>query len=259
MPNSKTPVLIMALIMVAIGTALLLCLSTLTTEIHPPTAPAPTLTPTADPLSTISVLFIGVDSLTGNPPTLESVTVVTYLTEVRKFFLFAVSPDTVISPATTSAPAITLRYYYDEDARLHRQAFLTRAALQKLPQKLDNIYAEVDFDRQAVIQTMGRLGPCECMGQAQTGQELLRRFDSLPPSAAQERLHFQADLFKCLLVAAQTQRWDFPKLINSLGRRFYDTRDRATVILEAAPPLAQSEFTIFYTPLNPMITPTPQP
>jgi hypothetical protein len=259
MPKSKTPVIIMAFIMVAVGIALSQCLSLLATEKRPVTPVAPTVAPTMASLTTISVLFIGVDSCTDPNPTLESLTVVKYQTEVAKYFLLAVSPDTATGPVSATVPMKTIRSYYAEDAPLQRQALVTQAALRKISPQLGGIYAEVDFDRQTITETIGLLEPFECLGQTQTGEEVLRRFDALAPDAAEERLHFQGNLLQCLFVAARKQNWSFPKLMDSLGERFYPSRDLATITLEAAPPLPQSEFTVNYLPLNPFEKATPQP
>jgi hypothetical protein len=205
------------------------------------------------------VLLIGVNSLTASQPNLESVTVVKYQTEVNKYFLIALSPDTITCPISGTEPIKRLRDYYAEDASHNRQALLTQAALEAISKQLGGIYAEVDFDRPAVLATMGLLGPVSCMGQTQSGDELQHGFDALPAGEAKKRLHFQGNLLQCLFMAAKGQYWDFPKLMNQLGRRFYPTRDRATVTFEAAPPLADSDVTVNYVPLNPFVTATPQP
>jgi hypothetical protein len=249
----------MALIMAAIGIAVVFCLSRLIVPLPLPTSVPPTPTPTPAPFATISVLLIGADSCAGPQSNLESVTVVKYLTEVNKYFLIAVSPDTITCPITSTQPAKKLRDYYAEDARCNGQSGPMQAALNTISSEFGGIYAEVDFDRQAILQTMGLLGPVTCMGQTQTGDQWLQRFDALPVTAAEQRLHFQGSLLQCILMAAKTQNWDFPKLMNQLGQRFYPTRDHAEATFEAAPPLPQSEITLNYNPLNPCVTPTPSP
>jgi hypothetical protein len=249
----------MALIMVAVGIALPLCLATFVADRHPPTPVAPTVAPAKASLSTISVLLIGVDSFIAPQPVLESLTVVKYQTKVRNFFLLTLSPDTTTGPPSSTGPAQRLRDYYAEDSRLPRQALVTQAALRKISPELGPIYAEVDFDRQTISETIGLLAPFECMGQTRTADELLGLYDALAPEATEQRLHFQGNLLYCLFVAAQKQNWDFPKLMGSLGRRYYPTRDLATITLEAAPPLAQAEFTVTCVPLDPFARPTPTP
>ncbi len=251
----------MALIVAAIGIAIPLCLSRLVFNPNPipipPPPPSPT--PTLAPFTTISVLLIGADSLAGPQPNLESVTVVKYQTEVHKFILIGVSPDTIICPMTSTQPAKKLRDYYAEDARRYRQSVLTQAALEEISPPLGGNYTEVDFDRLGVLETMRLLGPISCLGQTHTGQEWLQRFDALPVNAAEERLYFQGGLLQCLFMAAKDANWDFAKLMNQLRRRVYPTPDRATVTFEAAPPLPQSEIILNYIPLNPFVTATPQP
>lgn len=249
----------MALIMAAIGIAVPLCLSTFAVENRPATPVAPTKVPTQASLTTISVLFIGVDALTATEPVLESLTVVKYQTEIGRFLLLALSPDTVADLSSANAPPKTIRSFFAEDARHQRQSWVTQAALQNISPELGGIYAEVDFDRQTISDTIGLLEPFACIGQTQTAESLLRRFDSLAPSAKQERLQFQGDLLQCLFAAAQKQNWDFPKLMESLGRRFFPTREVATVVLEAAPLLSQSKCIVRYFPLNPFGKPTPKP
>ena len=249
----------MALIMAAIGIAVPLCLSHLIFKPHPPTPAPPAPTPTRVPFTIISVLLIGADSLEARQPNLESATVVKYQTEVYNYFLIGVSPDTITCPITSTQPTKKLREWYAEDARHYRQSVLTQAALEKISPQLGGISTEVDFDRQKLLETMGLLGPVSCMGQTQTGEQWLSRFDSLPAAAAEQRLHFQGTLLECIFLAAKTQNWDFPKLMNQLGRRFYPTHDHATLTFEAAPPLSQSETTLNYIPLDPFVTPTPEP
>ena len=240
-PNQKTPVIIMALIVAAIGIAVPLCLSHLIFNPPPPPPVPPTPTPAPPPFTTISVLLIGVDSCDVPQPNLESVTVVKYQTEVYKYFLIAVSPDTLTCPITSTQPAKKLRDFYAEDARCNRQSFLTQAALEGISSEFGGIYyAEVDFDRRAISKTMSLLGPVSCMGQTQTGAEWLHSFDALPVTAAEQRLHIQGSLLQCIFMAAKTQNWDFPKLMNQLGVRLYPTRDHAEATFEAAPPLPQS-------------------
>ncbi len=249
----------MALIMAAIGIAVPFCLSHLAFIPHPSTPAPPTPTPTPAPFTTISVLLIGADSLAAGQPNLESVTVVKYQTEVYKYFLIGVSPDTITCPITSTQPTKKLRDWYAEDARPKRQSVLMQAALEKMSAQLGGIYAEVDFDRPKMLATMGLLGPVSCMSQAQTGDQWLDRFDALPVTAAEQRLHFQGSLLRCIFLAAKTQNWDFPKLMNQLAYRFQPTSDRATLTFEAAPPLSQSEITLNYIPLDPFVTPTPEP
>jgi hypothetical protein len=259
MPTSKTPVAIMALLMVAIGIAVPLCLASAVTENPVATPIVPTVAPAPAALSTISILFIGVDSLEAQQPVLESLTIVEYQTEIPKYFLLTVSPDTQMSPATATAPSKTIGDYYAADARLPRQAWLTQSALRKIFPDLGTPYAEVDFDRKALLKTVHLLGSLDCMGQTQSGEAFLTLFDSLAPEAAEERLHFQGNLLQCLFVAAQKQNWSFPMLLENLGQRFFPAHDVATATAEAAPPLAQSEFSVTDTPLNPILEPTPQP
>ena len=246
--------------MMAIGTAVPLCLSTFVDENHSATPIVPTAAPTQSSFTTISVLLIGVNSLTATHPTLESLTVVGYQTGVKNYFLFTVSPDTCVDPASATAPEKTIRSVYADDARLQRQALVTQKALRKISSKLSNIYVDVNFDRQAITETIGLLGPFDCMGQTQTGEALLRQFDALAPEAPEERMRFQGSLLKCLFDAAKKQGWDFPTLMDKLGRRPYPSRDHAAYYFGFAPPLAQSEFAVIPLPLHPPLDkPTPQP
>ncbi len=251
----------MALIVAAIGIAIPLCLSLLFVNPNPvpPPPPLPSPTPTQPPFTIISVLLIGTDSLSGPQPNMESVSVVKYQTEVHKYFLIGVSPDTITCPIIGTQPAKKLRDWYAEDVRHNRQSLLTQLALENISKELGGIYAEVDFDRQAVLETMRPLGPVSCQGQTETGPQWLNGFDALPVTAAEERLHFQGSHLQCLFMAAQHENWDFPKLMNQLARRRYPTPDRAVLTFEAAPPLPPSEIILEYTPLNPCVSATPQP
>ena len=259
MPKSRSRVAILALIMVALGLAATLCARSFAAGEHPATPVAPTPAPTKDGLTIISVLLIGADSLSAPQPRLESFTIIKYQTEVAVYHEFMFSPDTVISSTDGTGSSRTLQSFYADDARNQRQPLLIQAALRQVSSELGGFYAEVDFDRQKVLETLGKLGASECLGQAQTGEELLRQYDALPPEAGLERLHFQGSLVQCLFDAAKKQNWSFPQLIESLGTRFYPTRDHAVITAEAAPPLAQSEFAVIYSPLNLSIKPTPRP
>ncbi len=259
MPKSRSRVAVLALIMVALGIAATLCARSFAAGERPATPVAPTLLPTQSNLTTISVLLIGADSLSAPQPRLESVTILKYHTEIAVYHPIMFSPDTVISSAEGGAPPKTLQSCYADDARSQRQSLLIQAALQQVSSELGGFYAEVDFDRQSVSQTISQLGTFECLGAVQSGEQLLRQYDALPPEAALERLHFQGNLVQCLFDAAKKQNWSLPQLIESLGRRFYPTRDHAVVTVEAGPPLPQSEFTIIYSPLNLSTKPTPRP
>jgi len=252
-------VAILALIMVALGLAATLCARSFAAGEHPATPVAPTPAPTKDGLTIISVLLIGADSLSAPQPRLESVTIIKYQTEIAVYHPIIFSPDTVISSTDGAGSSKTLQSLYADDARGQRQSALMQAALGQVSSELGGFYAEVDFDRQGVSKTISQLGASECLGQAQTGEELLRQYDALPPEAELERLHFQGNLVQCLFDAAKKQNWSLSQLIESLGTRFYPTPDHAAITAEAAPPLAQSEFAVIYSPLNLSIKPTPRP
>jgi hypothetical protein len=198
-----------------------------------------------------------------------------FTTNVFQVFLINLSPETIVASATPSSAAQTLRVTFDWDFPYNRGAVFTEKALPRLVPGVGGVYAEVDFDRETLLKTTRQLEqfgfssgsppdytePCD---EKLSGEALLSRFDSLPPEAANDRLHLQGDLVRCLFGAAQAQGWDIETLFNNLRGRFYSSPKRVSEALEAAPPLAKAQFISRYVPLDPLaVEPppdmTPQP
>lgn len=270
MSNGRLPVVIMLVAMLALGAFVSsTCLAALPPEPPKPEPNVPTEPPTTAPLSNITVLLIGVDSLSAAQPNLESLALIQFQSGLSQFFLLNLSPETVVAPATGSSAAQTLRNIYAWDIPYNRGAVFTETALRRVLPGTNSSYAEVDFDRASLTQTITHLdqfkfGSAAACDEKVSGEALLSRFDSLPPDAANDRLHFQGDLLQCLFMAAQKQGWDLKTLMTDLGKRFYPYPERASTVLETAPFLPSAQFNVNFTPLNPLAAagasgPTPQP
>jgi len=169
--------------------------------------PPPTTTPapTAISAATVSILLLGVDSLTSYHPELESVWVISFIPGTSTYYFVGFSPDSIAIYSPTEEPG-SLRQVYELDARMARGNEFMRDALHNLVPGMELPQAEVIYDRSIFCKAIGTLGGITLDGRSQSGQDVLDMRDALPPDP-QIRLEFEEGVLRATLDAIRIHQW----------------------------------------------------
>jgi len=217
------------------------------TPLPPPTAtPAPTATSAA----TVSILLLGVDSLTSHHPELESVWVVSFIPGTSTYYYFGFSPDSLAKISRADTPLL-LREAFDLDTNMARGNWLTRDALHNLLQGMVLPQADVMYDRNIFRQAIDRLGGITLYGWSQSGQDVLDLWDALPADP-QIRLEFEEEILRATLAAIQIRQWTPANVLAyfNLGQVWIPSYDAIVQLSQMAPPSLNFTFTVQYAPLK---------
>jgi hypothetical protein len=225
----------------------------------PATATARPPTPAATAPATISILLLGVDSLTASQPQLEACWVLTFQPGVPHYYLLGFSPSVVVT-VPGLATASSLRDIYAMDRKIDRgESYFIRDALRVISPGLERPQAEVIYDRRTLAASVDLLDGITLSGERYTGQALLGRYDALPREDQAGRLTFQGDILSALTEAIRQQGFS-PESLRphfNLGQEWRPNPGWFTALAEAEHPLTGARFFINLAPLGGSGTPAP--
>lgn len=217
--------------------------------------PPPTTTPapTAISAATVSILLLGVDSLTSYHPELESVWVISFIPGTSTYYFVGFSPDSIAIYSPTEEPG-SLRQVYELDTLMARGNVFTGDALHNLLTGMVPPQAEVIYDRSIFRQAIDKLGGITLYGRSQSGQDVLDLWDALPadPPDPQIRLEFEEEILRATLAAIQIRQWTPANVLAyfNLGQVWIPSYDAIVQLSQMAPPSLNFTFTVQYAPLK---------
>jgi hypothetical protein len=228
--------------------------------------PTPLLiSPTSTPPPEISILLLGVDSLTSAAPRLEACWVLRFNIDEPEYYLVGFSPDTQVQLRIGSPPASLAQHFADDWQIGGATSNHTREAVQVILPGLVPPQAEVVFDLPMLAHAVDMLGGIALGGQHVEGATLLNVYAGLPAGDAAARLAFQHEVLFALTQAAQAQNWtgETMRPLFYLGQKWRppDANDSSPNwfqnLADEDLPLVKPTFSITETLPSGVVTPTP--